>query len=786
MYMTGMEPEGVSLQDLATLAIGTPEVGAVNFTALHTLLHAFIKHLQIQNVSVQLPCGTGQHPPSGGVLVLKEKNGQVDRMENRILHLEKQLEALNTLPSGLDLIEISKSGQERGSGAVEDMWQILQLKKRLEVNEEGVSKAMAVLQDLMLEVNTIKGSQLRIEDQIQNMTDTAALKAMQTLEQKHGHGKNELEMGSLAEELELLKTQMMELEETFKVFHETLARRPGTKLRDNDNSRMYDPIQHSKLSHQDGPILTTSQMTESLTQGSLQAEDSALLVETPHVAQDGMTTTTLKDTEIEMSGEQHERDLTHAAPAAPVPHNTEINPTMTGMDRTAAPGSPGATSQEYAVLHTRIEGLEKGKADRSELGLLQKNTDELVMTVQDLQETLCNLNGDMQDMRGDADTDLLQRRKDPTMTSQNSDQTLEDTSLRTIIQEIENDLKELRKSQKLEKSLMEHTVGDKEPYLQDQDGKLFAHIQKTMKQLQEECERLDRTTGSLIQDHEQKQQHIDVLYQTVANLDKNKVDKEPIGLETDVVKADKRALESKLGRTHFDASTEHLSRMMQELLGKVSAQEQDWQRLLEKINVEMQNKLDRMELEPMKNILEQCWRDLRGQLQEHPPLYEADEAAGIRKQLIQRFHCISCNRVVDMVVPGPEILTIPNNPGLPARGSSRPYTVFELDQVRHHSRSDRLPPLSDFGYTSSSRNCGGSHTLTFPQRRYSRLQASTPCTVEKEDFMGDLKGDVFILGQDGHIYRGRRDKHSQTLETKDGKKSTVAHQKLCDCNLKGE
>ncbi|XP_069608179.1 glutamine-rich protein 2 isoform X3 [Ranitomeya imitator] len=670
-----MEPEGVSLQDLANLAIGTPEVGAVNFTALHTLLHAFIKHLQIQNVSVQLPGGTGQHPPSGGVLVMKEKNGQVDRMENRILHLEQQLEALNTLPSGLDLIERSKSGQERGSGAVEDMWQILQLKKRLEVNEEGVSKAMAVLQDLMLEVNTIKGSQLRIEDQIQNMTGAAELKAMQTLEQKHGHGKNELEKGSLAEELELLKTQM---------------------LGDNDNSRMYEPIQQSKLSHQDGPILTTSQMTASLTQGSCQAEDPALLVETPHVAQDGMTTTTLKDSEIEMSGQHHDGDLTHADPAAPVPHNTEINPTMTGMDSTAAPESPGATSQEYAVLHTRIEALEKGKADRSELGLLQKNTDELVMTVQDLQETLCNLNGEMQDMRGDADT----------------------------------------------------------------DGKLFAHIQKTMKQLQEECERLDRTTGSLIQDHEQKQQHIDVLYQTVANLDKNKVDKEPIGLETDV-KADERALESKVGRTHFDASTEHLSRMMQELLGKVSAQEQDWQRLLEKINVEMQNKLDRMELEPMKNILEQCWRDLRGQLQGHPPLYEADEAAGIRKQLIQRFHCISCNRVVDMVVPGPEILTIPNNPGLPARGSSRPYTVFELDQVRHQSRSDRLPPLSDFGYTSSSRNCGGSHTLTFPQRRYSRLQASTPCTVEKEDFMGDLKGEVFILGQDGHIYRGRRDKHLQ-------------------------
>ncbi|KAG9473694.1 hypothetical protein GDO78_004152 [Eleutherodactylus coqui] len=258
-----------------------------------------------------------------------------------------------------------------------------------------------------------------------------------------------------------------------------------------------------------------------------------------------------------------------------------------------------------------------------------------------------------------------------------------------------------------------------------------------MSQLQEECEQLTRTTGSLIQDHEQKQRHIDILYQTVGNLDMKKLDKEIIGLQFDA-KADKRILESKVSRTHFDATTEHLSRMVQELLGKVNAQEQDWQRLLEKINAEMQNKLDRIELEPLKNILEQCWRDLRRQLQEHPPQYEADKAAGIRKQLV-RFHCISCDRPVNMVAPSSEMLTIPNIPGLPAHHSNRPYTVYELDQVRQQSRSDRFPQLNDFGYMSSSRRCGGIHTLTFPQRRYARLQASPPPTVQKEEFVGGLK-----------------------------------------------
>lgn len=42
----------VSLRELADLAIGTPEVGAVNFTALHTLLVAMLKSLNLQDTRI--------------------------------------------------------------------------------------------------------------------------------------------------------------------------------------------------------------------------------------------------------------------------------------------------------------------------------------------------------------------------------------------------------------------------------------------------------------------------------------------------------------------------------------------------------------------------------------------------------------------------------------------------------------------------------------------------------------------------------------------------------------
>lgn len=41
--------------------------------------------------------------------------------------------------------------------------------------------------------------------------------------------------------------------------------------------------------------------------------------------------------------------------------------------------------------------------------------------------------------------------------------------------------------------------------------------------------------------------------------------------------------------------------------------------------------------------------------------------------------------------------------------------------------SDRLPEMADYSYISVPRHCGGSHTLTYPFRRYGRLQQFAQC-----------------------------------------------------------
>lgn len=141
-----------------------------------------------------------------------------------------------------------------------------------------------------------------------------------------------------------------------------------------------------------------------------------------------------------------------------------------------------------------------------------------------------------------------------------------------------------------------------------------------------------------------------------------------------------------------------------------------------------------------------------------------DEAAGLRKQLI-RFHCISCDRPIDVqphpfvILPGYSLVfiqvsfcflffrqlpSLPVNQGMRPIQSPRPYTTFELDQIRQYQKRfvrEIVRSLfllvcvsffsqqfsSDFGggigdVYSTIRQCGGSHTMTLPSKRLLRTQ----------------------------------------------------------------
>ncbi|XP_021574049.1 glutamine-rich protein 2 [Carlito syrichta] len=251
----------------------------------------------------------------------------------------------------------------------------------------------------------------------------------------------------------------------------------------------------------------------------------------------------------------------------------------------------------------------------------------------------------------------------------------------------------------------------KKAKLQSQDEELLGQVQSAILQVQGDCEKLNITTSNLIEDHQQKQKDITVLYQGLEKLEKEKATREHLELEIDM-KADKSALATKVSRVQFDATTEQLNHMMRELVAKMTGQEQDWQKMIEKFLGEMDNKLDRLELDPVKQLLEERWKSLRQQLKERSPHYQADEAAAMRRQLLAHFHCLSCDRPLETPVTGQIIPVTPVGPGLPGHRSIRPYMVFELEQVRQQSRNLRLGgafPRGDLG--QMERSVGRLHSM---------------------------------------------------------------------------
>ncbi|XP_018616956.1 uncharacterized protein C16orf96-like isoform X2 [Scleropages formosus] len=615
----------ISLVDLVNLSIGTPEAGWVNFGALHTLLHALLKHLNLQDATAELAEALEEHEPPGGQgdpplqRCLKDEPRGFLHIEDKLRHIESQLTALERLPSGADLLARSSSS----SSAVSDMWQLMQLRRKVEASEDGVSKSMALIQDLMKEISELQAS-----------------------------------TNSLQDEVRTLQEQLSQL---------------------NINEQLGKISYLEKCCHQ----------VEGLPKAVAELQEKVSLYPDPGELSKFVTWEVLQNTLVnDAHRPQQDSQAPRASSRSPV-----LSCTVHGVDLYPETVDALRDVGQLNLRHTSLEGkvaqLEKGKVEQSQLQQLEDHLKDMV--------------------RKDIPENLLEQ------------------------------LNQL-------KVRVDGLVADKA-----KDSELMGDARGVVLQLEAACERLTNTTTHLLEEQSRKQEHIDHLYKSVEHLDEKKADKDLVEMKIDI-KADKRALETKVSRMQFDTVTEQLSSMFQDLLSKVTGQEHDWHNVIEKISAEMEKKLNRIELDPLKKQLEDRWKAIRKQLQAHP-LSVVDDAAGFRKQLVARFHCISCDRPLDMMTPGRHLVTVPSAPGLPPHKSNRPYSSYDVEQERQHFRSDRVSEMADYSFLPVPRSCGGSHTLTLSTRRSTRLHH----LGEKQSLFGPTSQDeeVDIIGLDGQIYKGR-------------------------------
>ncbi|XP_062886786.1 uncharacterized protein LOC134336464 [Mobula hypostoma] len=290
------------------------------------------------------------------------------------------------------------------------------------------------------------------------------------------------------------------------------------------------------------------------------------------------------------------------------------------------------------------------------------------------------------------------------------------------------------------------------------DGGLCTELQSHIEQLQAECERLNQTTSRLIQDDQKQQSNIQSLFDSLGRL------------------------ETKCGGgLQMDAVTEQVNRMMESLLNKLCAHEKDWNRVLQQLSAEMECKLDRIELEPLKKQLEERWRKVRKLLQ--TPQGTEEGAAVLRKQLMSHFHCLSCDRPLDVRVPcTPNMVSLPS-PNYASNGhrSQRP----DADLTRRRSKGERVLDLPE-AFPPTARSCGGSHTLTYAQnRRGPRLYEPYPTRLlDDNHFTKQVESPVMTDLQGA---RGRSSCKLPSIAGRDGSKCKVSQRspapRICSSRL---
>ncbi|XP_070581417.1 uncharacterized protein C16orf96-like isoform X9 [Ptychodera flava] len=702
------------LGEMVDLALGTPEVGAVNFNVLHTFLHAVVEHLNLRDVKAEVDATDkelltkSQLEKAGQAVTDEDKlkdgrdaddGGSSDPiplptrstyhvLEAKVSRLENQIESLNSLPSNQQLMDRSRSSEK--VTPVSDMWQQMQMSKRIDANEEGVAKLMSMVDDVLAEVNKLKDDTAQWKQQLDDL--------------KQQLDKVNAESQSFKDRLNAIETSTPNkdrLDELQRQINQLNAKMDGFASADMfDNYVTWPALEDALKGVQPEPVPVADQMVQTSQQRASPVlsvtpiavmKEHADLVDEMSASASVMKTSTSQQTV--QTTEQYSQTSRQVSPA----------PSRPGSSR---PGSRAGPSEE----------IQKILAELGELTGKHSSLDERITALEEKMPQKIN--------REEIERLLANQRIPDDLAAQ--------------LLQLKQGLDTLTKNK-------------------EKDGDLVSNIQTALLQLQADIEKVTNSCSQLVDEANAKQRHIDALYTFIDRLQEIKADKEHVTMEIDV-KADKRSLEGKVSRQQFEGTVGEISKNVDDLLTRLGGHQDAFDRAIHQIELDIDNKLDRMELDPLKEYLENRIKTASAKMMKSiaPPVDEHDDAAGFRRPVVQKVHCISCDRPVDLAAHGP-VPSLPESKPLPGTRSGRPYTTFELEQIRAHQKSQNVPEMSEYYVTS--RACGGSHTMTFPHRRINRMTHLNQLFQDEEPTtpLVSVTGriETEIQGADGHIYKGR-------------------------------
>ncbi|KAK2515477.1 hypothetical protein Q9233_013990 [Columba guinea] len=652
------------LLEMLNAAIGTPHLGVVDLVALHKLLEAIIGQLGQQELSVLEP-GQSLTPGLAKDQDSKDQPGQ-EKEEDGALgtgqHLwkpEKQLDEKVTLEGTGSNFKVSSMAKEA-------------MPKTTEEEERDVSKKRASLRDLWEEINKFKEAHSGLEQDVRAMQQ-AMQEAHSGLEQDIQEMK-EAHVG-LAEDMHALQEAYSGLAEDIQEIQETLGL-PGSS-----SSQATIPGDAQEPAKPWGSTSTSSyesEMREVLSQVGQLGQLCAGLKE--QVEQ-------LKSTKAESADLENVRRL--------FPKGGQESITSTLADLKCQMSFLQDMARTLHGEEEKISRVEDAPRKTRESGAGRKVDGSGQMTRQPRPKG----------QKVKAERKELGKQQEPTQAK------LKQFAAKYVNKFVMETAQQLQAEQPDEPRATAQSGGHEHagchvcsPDTRVLLGKLLQRCEK----LEEQVESLVQKAGGKVESHPKWRRQ--ALSQALERLEKKQADKEELLVLGIDEKADKAALADKVSRSQLEACEERLNKMMEEVTSQVTGQEKGWHQFQKDLQRQMDCKLDRRELGAFRKQQEERWKSLSGQLQEKALQAERDDAAGIRKQLLPGFHCLSCDRPLNMLAPGPEWT-----------GECR--------------------------YSTVPRSCGGPHTVTPP--RFQPQPPSTPRPSPSSAPCPNKKDAMQLSGQDG-------------------------------------
>ncbi|EZA56163.1 Glutamine-rich protein [Ooceraea biroi] len=778
----------LSLPQMLDLALGTPEIGVVNFNILHNFLHVLLHQINLRAAKVEyrgehadriktmvtsskleptlqlheysITDGTGkvsqrmreddglevevftEDTPLATVDTVKVTKGMRQQMGPEkvgeaetviVKQLQQQYQALEELSGTPEVIERLKG---RLTDPVADVWQFININKRLDASEQGIDKLTTMVQDVMkgdsgvitmLDTSLIDTRLNELKDKVSKIEQRCTCNQVEGRRQEITKVLTEDAQPTVGTDVAANAAEAME-PTVVAVAERAVAEAEAAAA----IAEEVEAAAAAEMAATDAGIVPVHEKEERAGEiPRVVAEkpaDHPVFVDNTEIIQIRQDVDTLKTDVARMQQELNdlkEKVLQIESPVKTPPRMKAPVETVVGAPVETVVGAPVEMIVGAPLMPERPSAAE---------------------TITDLER-----------MIEVSDVTNLEQYMDVVKNVA--------TTHGKVLNEITEDMVALENEIRLLSEKMDDVQATDKAHDSDID-----RLHTKMQEIQMNMKKLEESTDNLLDDKEKRETHINELLEQIEVLKTVKADKEDLE-DALAEKADAQTVNRKVSHDQFDAACEDLARGLEEAIDKLTKQESIWQQALDEVQNEIAGKADRGEMMPLKDFVNNKLKSLQEKLKSMIEAKREIEAAGTKK-LLRDVQCISCDK--DVVMKTEEVAKFRTDP-LPCTTSMKPYLTYELDQVRKqqrrlpHSRNmiqfeaamqdetRKIKTAREETLAKTPRNhlcnryCGGSHTITTPQQRVIRvghfLSQWGPEVVQLTDGL--------IRGKDRQTYRSR-------------------------------